>query len=143
MEVWATNEAVPKEMIIGLSASISESNWIARIVDQSNSIIDSDNFIFNFPFHLRQYSIYIKDLYTISTIAIGWSKIWVYEFNFSTTTAKRKRVFPLLDKDIMYMTRFVSETDFFALSYGDIIFNGTSASDLSSPKKNHAILFRH
>ncbi len=80
-------------------------------------------------------------------MAVGSSRIYVYELKFSSLTIIKKRVFPILAEDTMYMSRFVSETDYFALTYGDKFYNetlsGTTILDISSPKKKHAILFRH
>ena len=80
-------------------------------------------------------------------MGIGFSAIFVTEVKFSLLTLKKKRVSPKLKEDTMYMSRFVSETDYFALTFADEIFNetltSTYAQDLSSPKKKHAILFRH
>ncbi len=80
-------------------------------------------------------------------MGIGFSEIFVTEVKFSLLTLKKKRVSPKLKEDTMYMSRFVSETDYFALTYGDKFYNetlsGTTILDISSPKKKHAILFRH
>lgn len=63
--------------------------------------------------------------------------IWVTEVTFSTMKFQRKRVFPFLEIGTLYMSRFVSDTDYFALTFGNRINNetesGLTTSSLNSP----------